>query len=200
MTISCFSASRKKAGQVVLYRGQRDFLHTGLPNCASHDCASDLATIAITSARKCTLRPRSPAPAAPVPVRVECAVGPGLDRQDEAKPIINFGEQSRVESSDSFCKKRLVHSDDLRNIYDGRFRKPGSLGRKANVSRSVGQAQVRCNDGRDNCADAAVIEAICRNDQQRPSQARARSGGLWQRSPPNLAAAHYRLPRVSVRC
>ena len=102
-----------------------------------------------------------------------------LDRQDEAKPLVNFREHARIESSDSLCKKRLVHGDDLRNIYDGRFRKPGSLGRKANVSRSVGQAQVRCNDGRNNRADAAVIEAIGRNDQQRPSEARARPGGLW---------------------
>lgn len=114
--------------------------------------------------------------------------------------MVNFGEQSRVESSDSLCKKRLVDGDDLRNIYDGRFRKPDSLGRKANVSRSFGQAQVRCNDGCNNSADAAVIEAICRKDQQRPSEARARPGGLWQRTPPNLAAAHYRLPRASVRC
>ena len=75
-------------------------------------------------------------------VQVERAVRPCLDRQDEAKPIVNFGEQSRVESPDSFRKKRLVHGDDLRNIYDGRFRKPDSLGWKANVSRSVGQAQV----------------------------------------------------------
>ena len=88
-------------------------------------------------------------------------IRPCLDRQDEPKPIVNFGEQSRVESSDSFGEKRLAHGDDLRNICDGRFRKAGSLDREANVSRSVGQAQVRRNDGRNNRTDAAVIEAIC---------------------------------------
>src|ERR1700719_4110739 len=36
----------KKTGQVVLDFGQRNFLHSGLANRASHDSASDLATIA----------------------------------------------------------------------------------------------------------------------------------------------------------
>jgi hypothetical protein len=35
--------------QIVLDFGQGDFLHPGFPNCASHDSASDLATIAKTS-------------------------------------------------------------------------------------------------------------------------------------------------------
>ena len=94
-------------------------------------------------------------------VRVERVVRLCLDRQDEAKPIVNFGQQSRVESSDSLREKRLVDSDDLRDVCDGRFRKAGSLDWEANVSRGVGQAQVRCNDRRNNRTDAAVIEAIC---------------------------------------
>src|SRR5256885_5542590 len=32
--------------KIVLHRGQRDFLHAGLPNWASHESASDLLTIA----------------------------------------------------------------------------------------------------------------------------------------------------------
>src|SRR5262249_104699 len=39
----------KIAGQVVLDFRKRDLLHSGFPNCASHDSASDLATIANTS-------------------------------------------------------------------------------------------------------------------------------------------------------
>ena len=39
----------KKARQIVLDFGQWDFLHSGFANCASHDSASDLATIAKTS-------------------------------------------------------------------------------------------------------------------------------------------------------
>ena len=88
-----------------------------------------------------------------------------LNRKDKTKPVIYLGEQSRVESSDALSKKRLVHSDDLRDIDCGRFRKPGSLDRQANISRRVGQAQVRCDDRRDNRADAAVIETIRRNDK-----------------------------------
>jgi hypothetical protein len=104
--------------------------------------------------------------------------------------MVNFGEQSRGKPSDSFRKKRFVHGDDLRYICDRRFRKAGSPDREANVPRSVGQAQIRCNDGRNNRTDGAVIEAICRNDKQRPPEARARPGGLRQRTPPNLAATH----------
>src|SRR6266571_9297899 len=36
----------EKFRQIVLYLGERYFLHQGFPNCASHDSASDLATIA----------------------------------------------------------------------------------------------------------------------------------------------------------
>ena len=75
--------------------------------------------------------------------------------------MVNFGQKSRVESSDSLCEKRLVHGYDLRNICDGRLLKTRSLGRKSNVSWSVSQAQVRGNDRRNNRTDAAVIEAIC---------------------------------------
>ena len=114
-----------------------------------------------------------------VRVRGERAVRPCLDRQDEAKPIVNCGEQSRAKFSDSLRKKCLVHGDNLRNIRYGYFREPGSLHGKANVSWSVSQAQVRCNDGRNDSADTAVIEAICRDDKQRPSESRARPGGLW---------------------
>ncbi|MEH2521382.1 hypothetical protein V1279_006955 [Bradyrhizobium sp. AZCC 1610] len=39
----------KEARQIVLDFGQGDFLHAGFPNCASHNSASDLATIAKTS-------------------------------------------------------------------------------------------------------------------------------------------------------
>src|SRR5207245_11144806 len=39
----------EKARQVVLDFGQRDFLHSGSANCASHASASDLGTIAKTS-------------------------------------------------------------------------------------------------------------------------------------------------------
>jgi hypothetical protein len=134
------------------------------------------------------------------PQRLDAHQWTCLDRQDEAKPIVNFAEQSEVESSDSFREKRLVYSDDLRNICDRRFREAGSLDREADVSRRIGQAQVLCNGRRNNRTDCAVVEAICRNDKQRAPEARARRGGLQQGTPPNLAAAHYRLPRASVRC
>src|SRR5712692_2605244 len=39
----------KKPRQIVLDFGQWNFLHSGFANCASHDSASDLATIAKTS-------------------------------------------------------------------------------------------------------------------------------------------------------
>src|SRR5271157_2132948 len=39
----------KIARQVIFDFGERNFLHSGFPNCASHDSASDLATIAKTS-------------------------------------------------------------------------------------------------------------------------------------------------------
>ena len=39
----------KIAGQIILDLREGNFLHSGLPNCASHDGASDLATIARTS-------------------------------------------------------------------------------------------------------------------------------------------------------
>lgn len=123
-----------------------------------------------------------------------------LDREDETKPIVNLGEQSKVDSADSLRKKRLVHGDDLRDIDYGRFRKPGSLERQANVSRRVGQTQVRGDDRCDYRADATLIEAIRRNDKQWPPESGAGSGGLRKRRPPNLAAAHYRLRRESVRC
>ena len=38
----------KIAGQIVLDFRDRDLLHSGFANCASHDSASDLATIANT--------------------------------------------------------------------------------------------------------------------------------------------------------
>jgi hypothetical protein len=36
----------KIAGQIILDFGEENLLHSGLPNCASHDSASDLDTIA----------------------------------------------------------------------------------------------------------------------------------------------------------
>lgn len=36
----------KIAGQVILDFGEGNFLHSGFPNCASHDSASDLDMIA----------------------------------------------------------------------------------------------------------------------------------------------------------
>jgi hypothetical protein len=39
----------KKPRQIVLDFGERNLLHSGFPNCASHDTASDLVTIAKTS-------------------------------------------------------------------------------------------------------------------------------------------------------
>src|SRR5262249_41943529 len=39
----------KIAGQIIFDFGERNFLPSGFPNCASHDSASDLRTIANTS-------------------------------------------------------------------------------------------------------------------------------------------------------
>ena len=41
----------KMSRQIVFDFGERNFLQAGFPNCASHDSASDLATIANTSTR-----------------------------------------------------------------------------------------------------------------------------------------------------
>jgi hypothetical protein len=39
----------KVARQIILDLGERDLFHSGFPNCANHDSAADLATIARTS-------------------------------------------------------------------------------------------------------------------------------------------------------
>jgi hypothetical protein len=93
-----------------------------------------------------------------------------LDGQDKTQTVVDLDKLSAGNSTNSLGQERFVHRNNLGDVYNGRFRKAGTPGRKTNVSRSISESNIRRDDSRNHCIDAAIVETVRRDDQQRPPE------------------------------
>ncbi len=100
--------------------------------------------------------------------------------------------ETRRNSADMLGKETAVERDQLGNIDNGLRAQSRHAAWQQNIARCARKRQVACNRRNDDSADAAFIERIRLNYEDRPRESRLRTARLRQVRPPDLAALHIR--------
>ena len=99
--------------------------------------------------------------------------------------------------SDAFGKYVLVEAHDLRNVCYRILGQTGVTGRQSNVSRSRGPFQVACQRDADDRRNSAAIQRIALHNDDRPTEAWARTE-LTHVGPPSFALGDHQSLRCNV--
>ncbi len=94
----------------------------------------------------------------------------------------------RLECAGTGPAKGLVGGDDLRGVYDRGLREACLSGCEENVSRHVGETDVRGEDDRDDRRKPTAVEGVGLNDEYRIDAASGGCGRVREVSLPDLAA------------
>ena len=102
--------------------------------------------------------------------------------------MIDEGLHAGWESSGVLGQELAIQGEKLRDVDHRIARQPRRPGRQEQISRSVGQVEVRREGGDNDRVQVAAVKPIGLNDKDGPAKAWIRTAGLGKVSPPDPAA------------
>lgn len=121
------------------------------------------------------------------------------ETENEPQPRFDSGHRFRPDTPDSLPQKRAIGRDDLRDIDYRLLPQTGFSRGQADIAGSVGETFIRCDDDREYRGNAAAVECIRLNDQDRPRSSGVRGYGIGEISPPDLASYYFHSPFFTER-
>lgn len=113
---------------------------------------------------------------------------PALQCQCETQAIIHLGEHAGRESSDLFRQTPPVYGEDLRDIRHGVARKPRHPRADQDIPGRIDQTQIGRQNHHRHRGQAAPVERVIGDDQNRPTITRCGTVRIGQIRPPNVTS------------
>jgi hypothetical protein len=116
---------------------------------------------------------------------------PASETEHQFQASFDPSHDSRSQQTHSLRQKRLVDGQNLGHIDHRVSREPRLASLQEHIARGVGQAHIGRDNGHYHGIDAAFVEGIILNHQDRTPKAWARAPRLGKRGPPDLSTSHY---------
>ena len=113
-----------------------------------------------------------------------------LQLQDKSKACVNLRLHSRWQLAHMFREECAIEGQKLGNIDNRIAGQSCGSRRQQEIAGRFGEPEIAGDDRNDYGLNAAAVEGVSLNHQNRPAETRLRAARIRQVGPPNLSSGH----------